>query len=350
MHQSQPEKTFENMATEAHGMKTNQAGGNRPAYGQTTDTPSQAASQNDGDLAQQESVVNINNRNVRLTLWCMVIFILATEGWRSAVQSLTYHKEDSLANVATPTYEQLEVQEDNETRSGLSIAAYSILWIASTVFLSGLYVPACNHGDTMDKISAVLLVIGGGLLFAVLATGIDLNCDAFVDDDAESNCQSKYVAWWIPDITVVLFTAIDMIKEVGKDAKIRLIVFCVMMAVRALLLFLDALYVLDTYNDAEEAALEASLAAEEAGYDTYTYVYANDAGYFEYRWNAAWHCIMMIFCVAVVVLILIKSALGNTLFPKLIGFVILFAHGAVSSGLWVTAVVLLIVYDIQYFW
>eukprot|EP01084_Bolivina_argentea_P253279 425385_1 len=240
------------MATEADGMKTNEAGGNPPNYDETTGTPSQAASQNDGDLAQQESVVNINNRNVRLTLWCMVIFILATEGWRSAVQSLTYHKEDSLANVATPTYEQLEVQEDNETRSGLSIAAYSILWIASTVFLSGLYVPACNHGDTMDKISAVLLVIGGGLLFAVLATGIDLNCDAFVDDDAESNCQSKYVAWWIPDITVVLFTAIDMIKEVGKDAKIRMIVFCVMMAVRALLYFLYYLYHLDQAEEAEE--------------------------------------------------------------------------------------------------
>eukprot|EP01083_Nonionella_stella_P045905 123001_1 len=336
------------MATEADGMKTNEAGGNPPNYDETTGTPSQAASQNDGDLAQQESVVNINNRNVRLTLWCMVIFIIATSSWRSAVQSLTQWSDDYLSNNTAPTAVELEQQEDNETYYGLRVAAYSILWIASTVFLSGLYVPFCNHGDIMDKISAVLLVIGGGLLLGPLITGIEMWCENSVDDDAESNCNMSHVAQYIPIITVVFFTAIDMIKEVGKDAKIRLIVFCVMMAVRALLLFLNALYVLDTYNDAEEAALEASLAAEEAGYDTYTYVYANDAGYFEYRWNAAWHCIMMIFCVAVVVLILIKSALGNTLFPKLIGFVILFAHGAVSSGLWVSAVVLLIVYDIQY--
>eukprot|EP01084_Bolivina_argentea_P253280 425386_1 len=240
------------MATEADGMKTNEAGGNPPNYDETTGTPSQAASQNDGDLAQQESVVNINNRNVRLTLWCMVIFIIATSSWRSAVQSLTQWSDDYLSNNTAPTAVELEQQEDNETYYGLRVAAYSILWIASTVFLSGLYVPFCNHGDIMDKISAVLLVIGGGLLLGPLITGIEMWCENSVDDDAESNCNMSHVAQYIPIITVVFFTAIDMIKEVGKDAKIRMIVFCVMMAVRALLYFLYYLYHLDQAEEAEE--------------------------------------------------------------------------------------------------
>eukprot|EP01083_Nonionella_stella_P158814 517339_1 len=77
---------------------------------------------------------------------------------------------------------------------------------------------------------------------------------------------------------------------------------------------------------------------------------ANDAGHFEYRWYVAWYFIMMFFCVVVVVLILTKFALSNPIIPKFIAFVILFAHGAVSSSLLIYAVVLLIVYDIQYFW
>eukprot|EP01084_Bolivina_argentea_P181328 313181_1 len=88
---------------------------------------------NDSQLLTQQTVVNLNNPNVRLTIWCIVYMILSGLATQSGTAGYIWFNDD-ISTTWNPS-----IYEDMATYWSLYASANAILFCAAFLFLLTLY-------------------------------------------------------------------------------------------------------------------------------------------------------------------------------------------------------------------
>ena len=106
---------------------------------------------NDPQLSSQTTVINLNNNNVRITIWCIIYIIYTTMSMQISSQFIIYDKDKD---------EDVDADVDiDDTFWSLYQASNSILWWAAVIILCNLYCTCCNC--QCFKFSAFLFIVGG---------------------------------------------------------------------------------------------------------------------------------------------------------------------------------------------
>ena len=116
---------------------------------------------NDPQLSNQTTVINLNNNNVRITIWCIIYIIYTTLSIQYSSQQLVFLYEDSD-----------DPDSEDETMWSLYQSSNNILWWAATIILCTLYCKFCKCQCV--KLSAFLFIIGGILMAVTVGFGMCL--------------------------------------------------------------------------------------------------------------------------------------------------------------------------------
>ena len=119
---------------------------------------------NDKELSIQRNVLNLNNRHVRLTLWCMVYMVLTTLQMNSNTYNYYYYERFDQDNADKPL-----------RYFSLGISANTIAWWAVVILLCSWYCACCKALQLYcNYCTAFLFVVGSVMLFATMIDGM---CD-----------------------------------------------------------------------------------------------------------------------------------------------------------------------------
>ena len=121
---------------------------------------------NDPELGVQNTVINLNNKNVRFTIWCIIYIIWTTLSSQDASTWLVFYQTHTNYDSDTDTDKQLQQWR-------LFASFNGILWWAAAIILCNLYCECCT-GNWL-RISAVLFVVGG--IMAAVTLGIRMYCN-----------------------------------------------------------------------------------------------------------------------------------------------------------------------------
>ena len=117
---------------------------------------------NDPQLSKQITVINLDNKNVRITIWCIIYIIFTTVSIQISSSQLVYYTTDTDYDSDTDT-------DKEERLYSLYQSTNSILWWAAVIILCNLYCKCCNC--KCMPCSACLFVTGGVLLVVTMGDG-----------------------------------------------------------------------------------------------------------------------------------------------------------------------------------
>eukprot|EP01084_Bolivina_argentea_P076864 139344_1 len=292
---------------------------------------------NDAELAISRTVLNLNNKNVRITLWSLIYIVLTTGSISNYIYGGLYWNY----------YRQMANWEDfignNKQYYSLGIATNNILLWSVALLLSSLYCGCCRINCNIC--CGILFFIGSIMQCATIIDGIGSFC---------ANEQFLYFFGYFSDeywcnvmsagngIFLILFTfylGIDVMRGIGDNIKVRLMVTSIIVLIRSLIM---AIFWLNTVYRSN--------------------FFEQDFQYFLCRMLAGANLTIAIICIFVIVATLLKSQ-ANKGCPKCIiqflSYVLLIGTGTTTfmynyAGFfdiplyyYVPAAVLL-VYDLQY--
>ena len=116
---------------------------------------------NDKELLTQRNVLNLNNRHIRLTLWCMVYIVLTTLQINSNTYNYYYFDDD---------FGDQDFADKQMEYFSLGISANTIAWWAAVILLFSWYCACCRVN--CNYCTAVLFVVGSVMLFATMIDGM----------------------------------------------------------------------------------------------------------------------------------------------------------------------------------
>ena len=127
-----------------------------------------ASSSNDNkdDLLKQRTTLNINNRNVRLTLWSMIYIVITTTVIIDA-SFFHIHYSHDIDDADSSVHDRVNYYN-------WLISSTNVIHFGGLLFLAILLFPCCVCARELigKAINASLFVIGGFLPIAPLTTGI----------------------------------------------------------------------------------------------------------------------------------------------------------------------------------
>ena len=126
------------------------------------DNSSKWSNHNDAELSKQRTVINLNNRNVRITLWSMVYMVFT--GYTMVMNTGSYILYNGDNNFDT------SFDEEQMRYYSLGISANTVIWWSAAILLCSLYCSCCNCD--CKCCSGVLIVIGTVLHFVTLGVGM----------------------------------------------------------------------------------------------------------------------------------------------------------------------------------
>ena len=132
---------------------------------------------NKDDLSRQATTLNLDNRDVRLTLWSMIYIVISAAIIYDATSGQIYYSRDYLSgyrsNFIDSYFNDQRGKEIESWYIWLIVATYIILW-GALLLLSVLLCSCCicASGPSGQLIIAGLFVMGGLLQLAPLITGI----------------------------------------------------------------------------------------------------------------------------------------------------------------------------------
>ena len=121
---------------------------------------------NDAELAIQRNVLNLNNKTVRITLWCLVYIALTV----SQLNSNTY--QYYLYQDTDTEQQDHDFIDEGLVWYSLGLSANSIIQIGILILLCSWYCICCKA--TYNYCIALLLIVGGIMLFVTMIYGLYL--------------------------------------------------------------------------------------------------------------------------------------------------------------------------------
>jgi len=197
------------------------------------------ANHNDPDLSVQRTTFNLDNRNVRITFWCIVYMIVTTVAIQSGtVQLINWTQDGGMFRTDS------QDQKDNETYWSVYTFANAILWWAAAILLCSMYCTCCKR----ECRPCVVILFCAGAMAQIAAVG----------DGMYVICKNKDSGWYAPQYTaveigycketlvassvfVVLFSvyfAFDVMFAIGDDIRVRMFAHSLFVSIRSFLFFL----------------------------------------------------------------------------------------------------------------
>ena len=181
-------------------------------------------------------------------------------------------------------------------------------------------------------------------LFEFKFKGWGNNCEReYYDEEAKGYCRVLNTAESIFVASFSLYLAVDVIKSIGDDIRIRLVIKSLLLAIRSILFFVY-------WNKAVNEYMDNS------------YNFPEDE--FLYRTSAGGNLLAAIVCCLVILIVAIRYTNSDKklhpFIPRLLGFLLLMAMGSsllmysvayvgsIQKSFYFVVACILIVYDLQY--
>eukprot|EP01084_Bolivina_argentea_P093985 168984_1 len=217
---------------------------------------------NDAELAHQKKVLNLDNRHVRLTLWCLVYVVVTVAQYANNMYNYILYN-----NMYEERWTANEIDDELEYYS-LGISTNSILWLTAGIFLCSLYCACCKMN--CNTCTAILFIVGSILSFATMIHGAQKECTdgGPAEQFGVGYCRSLFVGSGIFLAAFSLYLAVDIIKSIGNDIRVRLFVKSLLVSLQSYLLFAYWNKVTPPWNEDLEPGM----------YYSYTFAYNTLAG------------------------------------------------------------------------
>eukprot|EP01084_Bolivina_argentea_P204785 349777_1 len=198
---------------------------------------------NDPELSTQKTVVNLNNWNVRITIWGVIYMVLTTASIQIGTSQQIFWNEDWDSGFWSSKNDYYV----NELYWTLFTVGASILWWAAAILLLNLYCVCCNC-KCIPVVGGVF-IIGGAVQVAVIIDGIYLDCTRASNWDTDTDkadtgyCKVGEIALsaWI--VLFSFYLAIDAWFSIGDNIRTRIFVKSFILCIQSFLIFL-----IENYN------------------------------------------------------------------------------------------------------
>eukprot|EP00483_Globobulimina_turgida_P006744 UN06755 len=172
---------------------------------------------NDTELSYTKTVLNLDNRYVRLTLWCLVYIVLTTTQVANNMYEYIFYD-----NVNEDWWWTANAVDDEKEYYSLGISTNSILSLAVCIFLCSLYCACCKVNCTYC--TAGLFIVGSVMSFATMIHGTQKECKdgGPFDNLAVGYCDSLFIGSAIFLASFSLYLAVDIVKSIGDNIRVRL--------------------------------------------------------------------------------------------------------------------------------
>eukprot|EP01084_Bolivina_argentea_P160488 279464_1 len=199
----------------------------------------------DSHLSNQQTVINLCNNKVRLTIWCMIYLIYAGIRAANGAAEHIYWSHapetdpDSSWNVLTP-----HADAHVEYYSYL-ISSYILLWCAAAIWLCNLY---CSFSriESIDYLCALLFVVGVIINVVAAVKGVDTYCGDMNVLDGEGWCRVQFVMNNIFLWLFSMYMAVDVVLFIGDCIKKRIFISALFILIYSILHFSFWRWILDS--------------------------------------------------------------------------------------------------------